>query len=59
MTTDDVLRHALTTTEAAERSGLTRQGILRRVTAGTLEPLYRQPANGGYLFDAADIEVAL
>ena len=46
----------LTTAQVAARLTMTRQGVLKRVEAGTLTPAYQQPANGGYLFYAADLD---
>ena len=54
MTTSDLL----TTTQVAARLAITRQGVLARVKAGTLAPVYTQPANRGYLFNATDVKAA-
>jgi hypothetical protein len=47
----------LTTAEVAVRLNMTRQGVIARVAAGTLTPCYKQPANGGYLFDSKEFPV--
>ena len=49
----------LTTSQVAARLSMSRQGVIARVDAGTLTPCYRQPATGGYLFDAADLDAAV
>jgi hypothetical protein len=46
----------LTTAEVAAVLHITRQAVIARVAAGTLTPCYKQPANGGYLFAAADVD---
>jgi hypothetical protein len=50
--------HALlTTAEAAERLGITRQAVIARVHAETLAPAFKNPGpRGGYLFDPADVD---
>lgn len=48
--------YMLTTSQVAARLSMTRQGVLARIDAGTLTPCYRQPATGGYLFYASDID---
>ena len=56
--TTETLCDTLTTTQAAEKAGLTRQGILRRGAVGTLVPVYQLHGNGSYLFACDDIEAA-
>jgi hypothetical protein len=51
-----MLDDMLTTAQVAARLSMTRQGVIARVDAGTLTPAYRQPATGGYLFFAADLD---
>lgn len=42
-------RELITTTQLAEKLGVTRQAVLNRVRRGTLKP-YRTLANGHHLF---------
>lgn len=49
----------LTTSEVAERLGITRQAVAQRVRSGSLEAAYKSPEpNGGYLFDPEVIDAA-
>lgn len=44
------------TTGAAEALGLTRQGILKRISDGRLTPMGAVGKRGTYVFDRAEIE---
>lgn len=47
----------LTTTEVAQRLGISRNTVLQRVTYGRLKPLLKLPGRtGAYLFDAEEID---
>lgn len=46
----------LGTTGAAEKLGLSRQGVLKRVKEGRLSPIGTIGKRGTYVFDRAEIE---
>lgn len=52
MTTKEIIG----TTGAAEALGLTRQGILKRISDGRLTPMGAVGKRGTYVFDRAEIE---